>query len=238
MHLQNLKRFFGDLPEKKVLDVGCGIGKFLEECKAENINAVGFDSDPNHVENCKKRLNISSVFTAQAENILLEDESFDFINCTGTLEHTNDPTRVLKECYRVLKKGGKMFITVCNKYAIKDPHYELWFLNWLPKKLKLKYSRTTKAKKIIESYDKKRRLFRKQHTRQGIDELNYHSYREFKRLAKEIGFKEVADARIIQLNNPEMILNKKLRKFAWLLRLIYKLTTLFWQQSFHFILTK
>jgi len=237
MHLQYLKRFFPELSKKKILDVGCGTGKFLEECRAENINAVGFDSDPNHVKNCKERLKTMNIFTAQAENVPLKDESFDFINCTGTLEHTNDPIRVLKECYRLLKKDGEMFITVCNKYAIKDPHYHLWFLNWLPPKLKLKYSRITKSKRIIDSYDKESRLFRKKHTRQGIDELNYHSYREFKKIVKEIGFK-IRDARLIQLNNPEMMINSKLRKFAKPLKLIYKLTTIFWQQSFHFILKK
>lgn len=41
-----------------------------------------------------------------------KNESFDYIVSNEVFEHVNSPLSGLKECYRVLKKGGKMIITV------------------------------------------------------------------------------------------------------------------------------
>jgi len=59
-------------------------------------------------------------------------DSFDIVTCWDVLEHVQDPERVLREINRVLKSQGRLFITVVNKYAIRDPHYHLAFINWLP----------------------------------------------------------------------------------------------------------
>jgi SAM-dependent methyltransferase len=42
----------------------------------------------------------------------LEDESFDCVICTGTLEHVENPARAMVEIYRVLKAGGIAHIDV------------------------------------------------------------------------------------------------------------------------------
>ena len=44
--------------------------------------------------------------------IPLPDESFDCIFCTGTLEHVEDPHKVLSEIYRLVKKQGIVHIEV------------------------------------------------------------------------------------------------------------------------------
>jgi SAM-dependent methyltransferase len=40
------------------------------------------------------------------------DESFDAILCSGLLEHMADPQRLLKECHRVLRPGGKLVMSI------------------------------------------------------------------------------------------------------------------------------
>ena len=39
------------------------------------------------------------------------NKSFDYILCTQVLEHLNEPQLVFKEFYRILKTGGKVFLT-------------------------------------------------------------------------------------------------------------------------------
>lgn len=51
------------------------------------------------------------------ENIK-EIEIYDYIFCSYVLEHVIDPDEILKICYRALKKGGKLCITVPNAKAL------------------------------------------------------------------------------------------------------------------------
>lgn len=45
-------------------------------------------------------------------NIKFSDEVYDFVICNHVLEHVNNDLMVLKEIFRVLKKGGKGIIQV------------------------------------------------------------------------------------------------------------------------------
>jgi len=49
-------------------------------------------------------------------NIAYADESFDYIYSMGTIEHFRESFQALKECFRVLRKGGKAIFGVPNKY--------------------------------------------------------------------------------------------------------------------------
>lgn len=40
----------------------------------------------------------------------LQDKSVDTLVCTGVLEHISDPGQAIKEMYRVLKDGGRVFL--------------------------------------------------------------------------------------------------------------------------------
>jgi len=49
---------------------------------------------------------------ADASNMPLDDGSFDIVLCTEVLEHCSDPQAIVNECYRVLKPGGTLIVTV------------------------------------------------------------------------------------------------------------------------------
>ena len=46
------------------------------------------------------------------QNILFEDDSFDVVVHSDTLEHVPNSLRALEECYRILKSNGVMFFTI------------------------------------------------------------------------------------------------------------------------------
>lgn len=46
------------------------------------------------------------------------DGSYDSVIATGLLEHVRDPKRLLRECHRVLKKGGKLFLSASSVFAV------------------------------------------------------------------------------------------------------------------------
>ena len=45
-------------------------------------------------------------------SLKLPDQHFDLVIHSDTLEHVSDPLKALRECFRVLKKGGKLFFTI------------------------------------------------------------------------------------------------------------------------------
>jgi len=79
----------------KTCDLGCGYRRFdqrivnLDITLSEYVDIVG-----------------------DAHILPFADETFDGIICTSVLEHVWNPVKVVNEIYRILKKGGKIYIEV------------------------------------------------------------------------------------------------------------------------------
>jgi len=100
---------YADRKKAKILDIGCGTGKNIEEL--QNLGTVfGLDSSPEALKFCKKR-GLKNLILGSAEKIPLNEEFFDIITMLDVLEHTDD-NKTLKESYRILKEDGLIIITV------------------------------------------------------------------------------------------------------------------------------
>jgi ubiquinone/menaquinone biosynthesis C-methylase UbiE len=135
-HLKNLEKHVFNLKNKKILDLGSGRGDFLIDLAKNNYNITGLANN----------LKIN-VIQSEAEKLPFENNSFDFINCSEVTEHVENPEKLLSESYRVLKRGGQMYISFHNRYGIYDYHYHLWLINWLPRKIAEQVIRLIKKKK-------------------------------------------------------------------------------------------
>jgi len=62
----------------------------------------------------------------------IQDESIDVINAIELFEHVENPEKGLKECYRVLRKGGVMILSVPFLYPIHADPYD--FQRWTEEK--------------------------------------------------------------------------------------------------------
>jgi len=51
------------------------------------------------------------------DSLPYEDNFFDMVNCLDVLEHTHNPLKIIAEFARVLKPGGRAFVTVPTKYG-------------------------------------------------------------------------------------------------------------------------
>lgn len=100
----------------KILDVGCATGALGEHIVKEKKPDTydGIEVVPDIALEAKKHL--SNVFVGQAEHILpeIQDGKYDCVIMADSLEHTVDPWAVLKQVYRVLKKDGKLLISIPN----------------------------------------------------------------------------------------------------------------------------
>lgn len=92
----------------KLLDVGCWkcfLCGHLKEMYGDKIEYVGIDIvDPSgRVEGCE-------FYVMSATNLLFPSESFHAVVFIESLEHIQDYVQALREAYRVLKRGGGIFI--------------------------------------------------------------------------------------------------------------------------------
>lgn len=99
----------------KVLDAGCGNGR-LSACFASTIEYVGVDNSSALI-NIAKQKYPSGTFRLidSLEHLDFADGFFDKVYCLAVFHHipsANMRMDVLKELSRVLKNGGKLFLTV------------------------------------------------------------------------------------------------------------------------------
>ena len=105
-----LKKYSSDsIKNKKIVDFGCGMGgnyKFLSKYG----KVVGVDSSKISIDYCKKEK--QQIKLTNGVNLPFENDSIDLLTSFDALEHIKDDRAMIKEYLRVLKSGGKIFITV------------------------------------------------------------------------------------------------------------------------------
>jgi len=113
---------FDKFADKKVLEVGCGLGTDLLQFARSGANVTGVDLTPNSIELVRKRFSMESLSVdarvADAENLPFDDNSFDMVYSFGVLHHTPNTQKSIDEVYRVLKPGGQIIIMLYNKTSL------------------------------------------------------------------------------------------------------------------------
>ncbi len=101
-----------DIKNFKILDIGSSSGTNLRMLKEMGLsNYVGMDISEQSKHFCESK-KLGEVVIGDAASNPFDHESFDLILMTDVLEHLDNDVAAIKECHRVLKKGGFMLCTV------------------------------------------------------------------------------------------------------------------------------
>jgi len=114
---EEIRFLFDDYLEKgdKVLDWGCGNGRYFEVLKDKNINYIGIDNSEKLIEIAKQKYPQVDFRIADDSEIPFPDGCFDKIYSIAVLHHIpSEEFRIkfLQEAKRVLKPNGLLIVTV------------------------------------------------------------------------------------------------------------------------------
>lgn len=94
-----------------ILDIGCGTGAMLDEL-APFGRVTGADFAPEALAFCRTRGDKYPLARADVRRLPFADASFDVVTAMDIIEHINDDKAASSEIFRVLKPGGRLFVTV------------------------------------------------------------------------------------------------------------------------------
>ena len=97
---------------RKILDIGCNSG-YLTSLIARTFpqaQVTGVDVDGKIIKEARKRHLQIKYLEADAHELPFADDQFDVVVISETIEHVRNPSQVLAEIARVLKKGGQTVI--------------------------------------------------------------------------------------------------------------------------------
>jgi len=120
---RQLKRMYvgGEKPGR-LLEIGCGGGRFLNRMRQAGWAVEGVDFDPNAAARIARKYGIR-VSTGDLVDIRYGGESFDVVAMSQVLEHVHDPLPLLQECRRVLRPGGCLVVTTPNALSLAHRIY-------------------------------------------------------------------------------------------------------------------
>ncbi|MFH1784732.1 MAG: methyltransferase domain-containing protein [bacterium] len=131
------------LKGKLILDVGCGVGRYIEPVARCAQEVVGIDLSyavDSAQENLKYFDNVH-IIQADIFNLPFKKETFDFIYSIGVLHHTPDTKKAFLNLIPFLKKGGSIAIwlysneTRYERVSNKFTDFYRFFTRRLPKRL-------------------------------------------------------------------------------------------------------
>jgi SAM-dependent methyltransferase len=103
-----------------ILDAGageCAYKRFFGHCQYRSVDlAVGEEKWNYH--------NLD--YIAPLHDMPLSDNSFDAVLCTEVLEHLEWPRESIREIYRILRPGGRLFLTVPMAHAEHQVPYDFF----------------------------------------------------------------------------------------------------------------
>jgi SAM-dependent methyltransferase len=124
-------------PGDRILDAGCGRGKFfpLTFAKRLGCHVTGVDI----CEDLALNPSLDARIRADLSSLPFQKESFDIVNCRLVVEHLRTPEIAFREFHRVLTPGGRLAIFTPNLlhyFGASAKATPQWFHAWFNSKIR------------------------------------------------------------------------------------------------------
>jgi len=121
---EELEFLFKDLKEgEKILDLGCGNGRWYRVFKEKKVDYFGVDNSEKLIEIAKENFPEAKFFVGDALNLPFPENFFDKVYSIALLHHIPSEEfriKVLNEAKRVLKRGGILILTCWKIHRLRE----------------------------------------------------------------------------------------------------------------------
>jgi 2-polyprenyl-3-methyl-5-hydroxy-6-metoxy-1,4-benzoquinol methylase len=105
------------LRSKRLLDVGCALGFFLDVAESRGWQATGVEVSEFAANWAREHLNVTVINSSFAD-VVLEPESYDVVTFFFVAEHFKDVEKIIERAYAALKRGGLIVCALPNVRGI------------------------------------------------------------------------------------------------------------------------
>ena len=111
----------------RVLDAGCGGGGTVLSLAEESRFAVGLDIEPRFEQagtrlGAEKAIRNASFLRGDAATLPFRDGCFDLVLSHSVIEHLPSAVGYLRECHRVLRPGGFLYLSTAPYLSMAGAH--------------------------------------------------------------------------------------------------------------------
>lgn len=146
----------------RILDVGCGIGAYVEKIREASNGALAFgvDVDLEKLADAHRNKNLLTLAASTSEHLPFANYSFDAVLLHEVIEHVADDRLTIYEAHRVVKPGGKVVVFAPNRLYPFETHGAYFgkrylfgnipLIGWLPDSLRSKFAPHVRAYRARE----------------------------------------------------------------------------------------
>lgn len=129
--LSKLLKQIPDINDKKVLEVGCGVGRWANLIISIGAEYIGVDISPEMVKIAKKNNPTGNFYVIDGECLPFPDNCFDLVFSVTVLQHIpyNKKEKIIQEMCRITKKGGYIIIIEDICFKKQDKSFNLFPLS-------------------------------------------------------------------------------------------------------------
>lgn len=114
----------------RILELGCGTGYYLASIRDTNLwEVAGVELSPYAANFARGKLGLP-VSTGTIFDAAFPDEIFDAVIMRHVLEHVPNPSATMQEIYRVIKRDGRLILTVPNIETIEIKFFKASWHGW------------------------------------------------------------------------------------------------------------
>jgi ubiquinone/menaquinone biosynthesis C-methylase UbiE len=116
-----IKTYYGDRTDLRILDIGCGTGAMLDQLDPFG-EVIGADFAEQALGFCRQRGDKYALARSDARRLPFKSNTFDVVTAMDIVEHIDNDKAAMSEIFRVLKPGGRVFVTVPAYQSLWSEH--------------------------------------------------------------------------------------------------------------------